>query len=75
MIDLTHRLRFDAARCEATFSKGIASNIEAAATEIERLREALTQLDSDMWDEKREYYRQGDLGQRVAKLLGLETAN
>lgn len=41
MSDIVERLRFDAARCEATFSKGVASNIEEAADEIERLRAAL----------------------------------
>lgn len=39
MSDIVERLRFDAARCEATFSKGIATNIDEAATEIERLRD------------------------------------
>jgi DNA repair ATPase RecN len=37
-IDIVDRLRFDAVRCEAQFSKGVASNIEEAANEIERLR-------------------------------------
>ena len=37
MIDIVERLRFDAARCEVMFSKGIASNIDAGADEIERL--------------------------------------
>lgn len=39
--DIVNRLRFDAARCEIGFSKGIAKNIEEAADEIERLRKAL----------------------------------
>lgn len=39
--DNRQRLRFDATRCEATFSKGVASNIEEAADEIERLQAAL----------------------------------
>lgn len=50
-IDIVDRLRFDAARCEATFSKGVARNIEEAADEIERLtaenerlRAALTKI-------------------------------
>src|SRR3972149_6654706 len=43
-MDIIERLRFDAARCEATFSKGVASNIEAAADEIERMQEALIEL-------------------------------
>jgi len=38
MIDIVSRLRFDAIRCEATFSKGVAGNITEAADEIERLR-------------------------------------
>lgn len=41
MIDIVDRLRFDAARCEAQFSRGVASNIDAGADEIERLRKAL----------------------------------
>jgi hypothetical protein len=41
MIDIVDRLRFDAARCEATFSKGVAGNIEDAISEIEHLRAAL----------------------------------
>jgi len=41
VIDLVERLRFDATRCEVQFSKGVASNIEEAAAEIERLRAAL----------------------------------
>lgn len=39
-IDITDRLRFDASRCEVQFSKGVASNIEEAIVEIERLRAA-----------------------------------
>jgi hypothetical protein len=38
MSDIVNRLRFDATRCEATFSKGVAGNITEAADEIERLR-------------------------------------
>lgn len=41
MTDIVQRLRFDAARCEVEFSKGVAGNIEEAAAEIERLRAAL----------------------------------
>jgi hypothetical protein len=41
MIDIVDRLRFDEARCEVQFSKGVAGNIREAAAEIERLREAL----------------------------------
>lgn len=37
-IDIVDRLRFDATRCETAFSKGVASNIEEAIREIERLR-------------------------------------
>lgn len=44
-MDIVERLRFDAARCEVTFSKGVASNIEAAAGEIERLRALLKHAD------------------------------
>ena len=40
MIDIVNRLRFDAIRCEATFSKGVAGNIAEGADEIERLRAA-----------------------------------
>lgn len=43
MIDIVNRLRFDAIRCEATFSKGVSSNITAGADEIELLRGLLRQ--------------------------------
>lgn len=38
MIDIVDRLSFDANRCEASFSKGVASNIEEGIAEIKRLR-------------------------------------
>lgn len=41
MIDIVQRLRFDAIRCEAQFSKGVAGNINEGADEIERLRAML----------------------------------
>lgn len=44
MIDLVQRLRFDATRCEVTFSKGVASNIEEAAARIETLEKSLKQI-------------------------------
>ena len=44
MIDIIDRLKFDAARCEAHFSKGVAGNIEDAVSEIERLRAALKDI-------------------------------
>lgn len=44
MIDIVDRLTFDAVRCEAQFSKGIAGNITEAAAEIERLRGALKDI-------------------------------
>ena len=44
MIDIVDRLRFDATRCEVQFSKGVASNIDAGADEIERLRAALKDI-------------------------------
>ena len=40
-IGIVERLRFDATRCEMQFSKGVASNIEEAANEIERLRRGI----------------------------------
>src|SRR5262245_7209145 len=43
-IDIIERLRFDATRCEVQFSKGVASNIEEGAAEIERLRAALLHI-------------------------------
>ena len=43
-ISLVQRLRFDATRCETTFSKGVAGNIEEAADKIERLRAALQDI-------------------------------
>jgi hypothetical protein len=42
--DIVNRLRFDATRCELHFSKGVASNIEEAATYIEQLRVALSSI-------------------------------
>ena len=47
MIDLVQRLRFDATRCEATFSKGVAGNIEEAANRIEKLEKALHKIAYD----------------------------
>lgn len=44
MIDIVDRLNFDAIRCEAQFSKGVAQNITEAAAEIERLRSALKDI-------------------------------
>jgi len=35
---IVERLRFDAIRCELNFSKGVATNMEEAADEIERLK-------------------------------------
>lgn len=40
MTNIVERLRFDAARCEIDYSIGIATNIQEAAEEIERLQEA-----------------------------------
>lgn len=44
MIDIVDRLRFDAVRCEAQLSKGVAANITEAADEIKRLRDALQEI-------------------------------
>lgn len=49
MIDIVDRLSFDATRCEAQFSKGVAGNITEAAAEIQRLRKAL-QFIADGYD-------------------------
>ena len=46
MIDIVNRLRFDATRCEATFSKGVAGNITEAADEIERLQRRVKALET-----------------------------
>jgi hypothetical protein len=43
-MDIVERLRFDAARCEVDYSKGVATNIEEGAAEIERLRAALQEI-------------------------------
>lgn len=48
-IDIVERLRFDAARCEAQFSKGVAGNIEEAAAKIERLMAAIKDV-LNIWD-------------------------
>lgn len=54
MIGIVERLRFDAVRCEAQFSKGVAANIEEAAKEIERLRFRLNYMEEKFgkidWD-------------------------
>lgn len=42
MTDIVERLRFDAARCEVDYSKGVAGNITEAADTIERMSVALT---------------------------------
>jgi hypothetical protein len=44
MIDIVDRLSFDATRCEVSFSKGVASNIEDGIAEIKRLRAALQKI-------------------------------
>lgn len=49
MSDIVERLRFDAARCEADFSRGIATNIVEAADEIERLRDPYRAVDDEDW--------------------------
>jgi hypothetical protein len=41
VIDIVERLRFDSARCELQFSKGVAGNIDEAVDEIERLRRVI----------------------------------
>ncbi len=41
MIDIVDRLSFDATRCEVSFSKGVASNIEEGIAEIKKLRSDL----------------------------------
>lgn len=47
MIDVVDRLKFDSVRCETQFSKGVASNIDAAIDEIERLRTALKEIQAE----------------------------
>ena len=49
-ISLVQRLRFDATRCEATFSKGVALNIEEAAGRIEQLEAALADAASGLYN-------------------------
>jgi hypothetical protein len=60
MIDIVNRLRFDATRCEAAFSKGVAGNITEAIAEIERLRAALRLI---AWDVEG---KEPDLGECMA---------
>jgi hypothetical protein len=52
MIDIIDRLRFDATRCEAKFSKGVAGNIADGADEIARLRQRIldAELALNVWD-------------------------
>jgi hypothetical protein len=58
MIDIVDRLKFDATRCEAQFSKGVATNISEGAAEIERLRKHKRKQAEDIMT----------LGQRVGML-------
>ena len=51
------RLRFDAARCELHFSKGVASNIEEGIAEIERLTDALAFMEKRALREQAEIER------------------
>lgn len=44
MIDIVDRMRFDATRCEAVFSKGVTKNIEEGIAEIKRLRKGLEKI-------------------------------
>ncbi len=44
-IGLSDRLRFDAARCELHFSKGVARNIEEAATALDALQARVKELE------------------------------
>lgn len=59
MIGIVERLRFDAARCESQFSKGVAGNIEEAAAEIERLRKGIQDYLDGNYDHPRKYRAQG----------------
>jgi hypothetical protein len=56
-MDILERLRFDASRCEATFSKGVAGNIEEAATEIEQLRAECQRLSECLYNSNGEVNR------------------
>ncbi len=47
-IDIIDRLTFDAARCQAQYSKGIAGNINEAIAEIKRLRAEVAILERDL---------------------------
>lgn len=55
-MDIIERLKFDSARCEATYSKGVAKNIDEAVAEIERLRKGIQD------------YLNGDFEPRLKKL-------
>jgi len=61
MIDIIDRLIFDAARCEATFSKGVAGNITEGADEIKRLRAQIVDMDLDRTHNAKERDRLRDL--------------
>jgi hypothetical protein len=54
MADIVERLRFDAIRSEVQFSKGVASNIDEAANEIERLRNLVERLGAALNDISRQ---------------------
>lgn len=65
MIDIVNRLRFDAVRCEAQFSKGVAGNITEAADEIERLKREVIRLEAAiaMWRKHAYELRSSGAGQ------------
>ena len=59
MIDIVDRLKFDAVRCEATFSRGVAANITEASSEIERLRKGIQDYLDGNYASSRSYRAQG----------------
>jgi hypothetical protein len=68
MIDILERLRFDVARCEAIFSKGIATNIEEAAEQIERMRAALKAVDALWGHDALNFAQEMEMGSPVGEV-------
>ncbi len=67
-ISLVQRLRFDATRCEAGYSKGVAGNIEEAADRIERLETALkTVLGDAEYGQKETWTERCRIGREIER--------
>lgn len=59
-MDIVEQLQFDAVRCEATFSKGVATNIEEAAAEIKHLRSEFASMRARLVADRNEVQAGGE---------------